>query len=221
MRVLVVEDDPDLRRGLVLALREDGYAVDEAERGDTGLSKAITWDYDAIVLDWMLPKLSGLELLRQLRRTKPTPVLMLTARDTIDDRVLGLDGGADDYLVKPFELQELTARLRAITRRHSGDADPVIEVRGISVDTAARRVHRKGVPVELTGREYRLVELLVFDRGKLVTRTKIYDHLFDENHDSMSNLVDVYISRLRAKLGKDFITTRRGEGYLVEVVWDD
>ncbi len=215
LRVLVVEDEPDLLRAICQALREHGYAVDPADDGEAGLLKALNRDYDIVILDLMLPKLSGLELLGELRERKQTPVLVLTAKDTVADRVTGLDSGADDYLVKPFQLAELKARLRALIRRSAGQADPVITTGGITVDTAARRVSIAGNPVELTAREYGLVELLVMNRNRLVTRTMIYDHLFDENHDSLSNLVDVYVSRLRSKLGKEFITTRRGEGYIV------
>ena len=217
MRVLVVEDEPDLLRALCQALREEGYAVDPADNGRSALIKALSWDYDLVVLDLMIPDLSGLEVLKELRKQKKTPVLVLTAKDTIDDRVTGLDSGADDYLVKPFQLAELKARMRALIRRSAGQADPVITTGDVSVDTAARKVSVSGEPIELTAREYGLVELLVLNRNKLVTRTMIYDHLFDENHDSLSNLVDVYISRLRSKLGKEFITTRRGEGYIVDV----
>lgn len=216
MRILVVEDEPDLLRGLVQVLREDGYAVDEADDGREGLYKAQVYDYDAIVLDWMLPQLSGLELLQQLRKKKTTPVLLLTARDAVDDRVKGLDSGADDYLVKPFELAELKARLRSLIRRSAGQPSPLISAGEITVDTAAHKVTRASQPVELTAREYRLVELLTTNLGRVVTRSLIYERLFDENHDSLSNIVDVYISRLRSKLGKDFITTRRGEGYIVD-----
>ena len=217
VKILVIEDEPDLRRGLCQALREDDYAVDAAADGEEGFYKAQAWDYDAIVLDLMLPKLNGLDLLARLRLEKDTPVLILTARDALDDRVTGLDTGADDYLVKPFELAELKARLRSIIRRSSGDSSPVIEVAQITIDTARRHVTRGGDEVTLTAKEYRLVELLITNRNKVVTRSMIYNHLFDENHDSLSNLIDVYISRLRARLGKDFITTRRGEGYIVDV----
>ena len=214
--MLVVEDEPDLLRGLVQALREDAYAVDEAADGQEGLYKAMAWDYDAIVLDLMLPKLDGLQLLTKLRQTKSTPVLILTARDAVRDRVQGLDTGADDYLVKPFQLTELKARLRALIRRSAGKSSATIPVADIAVDTAAQTVQQSGQPVELTALEYGLVELLVMNAGKVVTRSTIYDHLFDENHDSLSNTVDVYISRLRSKLGKNFVTTRRGQGYIVE-----
>ena len=217
MRILVVEDERDLLRGLTQALQEDGYAVDGAADGEEGLYKARAWDYDAIVLDLMLPKLSGLDMLNRLRNDKATPVLILTARDAVDDRVKGLDAGADDYLVKPFELEELRARLRALIRRSAGDATSVIQVDRVALDTSARCISVDGVNVKFTAREYRLAELLILRRGKIVTRDMIYEHLFDENHDSLSNIVDVYISRLRSQLGKEFIRTRRGEGYIVDV----
>ena len=217
MRILVVEDERDLLRGLTQALQEDGYAVDGAADGEEGLYKARAWDYDAIVLDLMLPKLSGLDVLNRLRNDKATPVLILTARDAVDDRVKGLDAGADDYLVKPFELEELRARLRALIRRSAGDATSVIQVDRVTLDTSARCISVDGVNVKFTAREYRLAELLILRRGKIVTRDMIYEHLFDENHDSLSNIVDVYISRLRSQLGKEFIRTRRGEGYIVDV----
>jgi two-component system OmpR family response regulator len=216
MRLLVIEDEPDLLRALVQSLREDGYAVDQAADGEEGLFKATTWEYDAIVLDLMLPRLDGWEVLQRLRRQKKTPVLILTARDAIPDRVKGLDRGADDYLVKPFALAELLARLRSLIRRSVGQPLPVIQVAAVVVDTAARTVTLNGEPATLTAREYALVELLALNRGKLVTRTMIYDHLFDENDDTFSNLVDVHVSNIRKKLGKDFIITRRGLGYLID-----
>ena len=204
-------------KGLRQVLREEGYAVDSAADGQDGLSKVLSWDYDAVVLDLMLSKMSGLDVLKTFRKQKATLVLILTARDTVQDRVEGLDTGADDYLVKPFQLDELKARLRALIRCSVGQATPTVEVGSLLNHMAARRVSRDGTPVSLTAREYGLVELLVLHRHQVVTRTMIYDHLFDESHDSLSNMVDVYISRLRAKLGKDFVTTRRGEGYIVDV----
>jgi two-component system OmpR family response regulator len=216
MRVLVVEDEPDLREGLLKALREDGYAVDSAADGEDGLFKAEGTDYDAIVLDLMLPKLDGWELLRRLRRTRKTPVLMLTARDAIRDRVRGLDAGADDYLVKPFDLDELLARLRALIRRAASETQTWLEIGDVVIDTAARMVTRAGEPVTLTAREYVLVEYLGLHRGKLVTRTELYEHLFDENDTSLSNLLDVHVSNVRKKLGHEFIITRRGHGYSIE-----
>jgi two-component system OmpR family response regulator len=216
MRVLVVEDEPELLRVVAQALREAGYAVDEAADGDDGLYKATSWEYDALVLDLMLPGRDGWQLLAELRRKRKTPVLILTARDAVRDRVRGLDAGADDYLVKPFELTELLARLRALIRRAAGQADSVIAIGPVRIDTRSRIVTLEGAAVPLTGREYSLVELLALRRGELVTRTQIYEHLFDENEDSLSNLVEVHISNVRKKLGKDFIGTRRGQGYIVD-----
>ena len=216
MRVLVVEDEPDLLRVVSTSLREDGYAVDTAADGEDGLFKATAWEYDAVVLDVMLPKCDGWSVLKQLRTKKRTPVLMLTARDTVADRVRGLDFGADDYLVKPFALTELLARLRALIRRSVGQAVSLIVIGDVQIDTVGKIVTRNGQVVAVTPMEYALVELLVLHRQKLVTRTAIYDHLFDEDDDSLSNLVDVHVSNIRKKLGRDFITTRRGQGYIIE-----
>jgi len=216
MRVLVVEDEPDLLGSLVKGLREDGYAVDGAAEGEEGLYKAESYDYDAIVLDIMLPRIDGWELLRRLRKTKKTPVLMLTARDAVRDRVRGLDTGADDYLVKPFDLAELLARLRALIRRTANETQTRLELGEVVIDTAARNVLRGGAAVELTAREYALVEFLALHRGTVVTRTMLYEHLFDENDNTLSNLLDVHVSNIRKKLGHDFITTRRGHGYSIE-----
>jgi two-component system OmpR family response regulator len=212
-----VEDEPDLLRALKKALREEGYAVDTASDGEDGLFKATSWNYDAIILDLMLPKLDGWELLERLRCVKQTPVLVLTARDALPDRVKGLDTGADDYLVKPFERLELLARLRALVRRAAGQAAAVMEIGDVKIDMASRTVTRQGESINLTPREYALVEFLVLHRGKIVTRTMLYDHLFDENEDSLSNLLDVHVSNLRKKLGPDFVVTRRGQGYLIHV----
>ena len=216
MRILIVEDEPDLLRSLAQALREEGYAVDTANYGEDGLFKAEGYDHDAIVLDVMLPKLDGWEILRRLRKTKKTPVLMLTARDQSRDWVKGLDTGADDYVVKPFDLPELFARLRALIRRSANKTTNVIEIGEVAVDTAARNVTRGGAAVELTAREYSLLEFLALHRGEVVTHTQLYEHLFDENESSLSNLLDVHVSNLRKKLGAEFITTRRGHGYCIE-----
>jgi two-component system, OmpR family, response regulator len=216
MRILVVEDEPDLLKSLILGLQDDGYAVDGAADGEEGLFKAEAYEYDAIVLDIMLPLLDGWELLRRLRKSKKTPVLMLTARDTVRDRVRGLDGGADDYLIKPFDVDELLARLRALIRRAASQAQPHIEIGDVVIDTAARTVTQAGQEVVLTAREYALLEFLALHRGKVVTRTMLYDHLFDENDSTLSNLLDVHVSNLRKKLGHDFITTRRGHGYSID-----
>lgn len=216
MRVLIVEDEPRLLRNLAKALREEGYAVDTSEAGDDGLFKAENYDYDAVVLDVMLPRLDGWELLDRLRRKKRTPVLMLTARDAPKDRVRGLDTGADDYLIKPFDLEELLARLRALIRRSAGQVRPTLEIAGTIIDTRARSVTQNGEAITLTAREYAIVEYLALHRSKVVSRTELYEHLFDETDDTLSNLLDVHIFSIRKKLGRDFVTTRRGQGYCIE-----
>jgi len=216
MRILVVEDEPRLLRNLAKALREGGYAVDTAEAGDDGLFKAESYNYDAIVLDVLLPGLDGWQVLERLRQQKQTPVLMLTARDAFKDRVRGLDTGADDYLVKPFDLAELLARLRALIRRSAGQARPHIELGEVTIDPRARCVTRAGEPVALTAREYSILEYLALHRGEVVTRTALYEHLFDERDDTLSNLVDVHVFSIRKKLGHDLIATRRGQGYCID-----
>ncbi|WP_411827593.1 response regulator transcription factor [Luteolibacter sp. AS25] len=215
MKILIVEDNPDLLRSLAASLREENYAVDTAADGGEGLYLAKECDYDCIVLDGMLPVMDGWDLLAELRKLKKTPVLMLTARDAVDDRIRGLDGGADDYLVKPFDLEELLARLRALIRRASGEASRVIEIEGVEIDFAKRYISRHGMVVQVTAREYALVEYLALKRGRVVTRSELYEHLFDSEDDSISNLLDVHVSNVRKKLGPDLIVTRRGHGYLI------
>lgn len=216
MRLLVVEDEPELLRVLAQALREDGYAVDEASTGLAGLRKAGLWDYDAILLDVMLPEMDGWQVLEHLRRKKQTPVLMLTARDTVQDRIRGLDGGADDYVVKPFNLLEVLARVRALIRRSAGQGETHITILDIVIDTAKKVVAKGGEAIVLTAREYAILELLALRRGQVVTKTQIYDHIFDETDDSFSNLVEVHVSNVRKKLGRDVIETRRGLGYIID-----
>ena len=216
MRILIVEDEPDLLGALARALRDEDYAVDTANNGADGLFNAESTDYDAIVLDVMMPQMDGWEMLSRLRKKKKTPVLMLTARDQSRDRVKGLDTGADDYVVKPFDLPELLARLRALIRRTSGQTSSDLEIGRLKLDLKARKVLLDGDPVELTAREYRLLEYLALHRGEVVSRTMLYEHLFDENDTTLSNLLEVHISNLRKKLGGEFITTRRGHGYSIE-----
>jgi two-component system OmpR family response regulator len=235
MRLLVIEDDPALLRSLAATLREENYAVDTAPDGDEGLRKARGTPYDAILLDVMLPKLDGWQILAALRAPEKSPapgshvspafpasppraapILMLTARDTVPDRVRGLDHGADDYLTKPFDTDELLARLRALIRRSAGRASPLIRLGPVTLDTAARRVTLGDAGISLTAREYSLFEYLALHRGAVVTRTALYDHLFDEDDDTLSNLLDVHVSNLRKKLGPALIQTRRGHGYLIE-----
>ena len=216
MRVLVVEDEPRLLKNLARSLREEGYAVDTAETGDEGLYKALHFEHDAVLLDVMLPGMDGWSVLERLRQVKQTPVLMLTARDATQDRVRGLDIGADDYLIKPFDLEELLARLRALIRRSSGATSPILSLGAVEIDTRGRRVTLSGAAVSLTAREYSILEYLALHRGEVISRTTLYEHLFDENDDSMSNLLDVHIFSIRKKLGHDLIATRRGQGYCVE-----
>jgi two-component system OmpR family response regulator len=213
MRLLIVEDEADLLQSLTLATRDEGYAVDTAADGEDGLYKALHSDYDCILLDVMLPRLNGMELLRRLRAERRTPVLLLTARDATSDRVRGLDGGADDYLVKPFDLEELMARLRALIRRHKGQTTSRITVGEYELNLSARTLSKAGQAVALTAREYSLLEYLALRRGSVVSRTELYEHLFDENDETLSNLLDVHVSKLRRKLGADLIETRRGMGY--------
>jgi DNA-binding response OmpR family regulator len=220
MRVLLIEDHRPLVRALRQGLEEEGFAVDVAADGEEGDFKARTAEYDAVILDLMLPKVDGLTLLQQWRRAgMKTHVLVLTARGGIDDKVRGLDSGADDYLTKPFELEELFARLRALIRRGHEVKDPILRVRDLEIDTAARTAKRAGKDIHLTPREYALLEFLAFHCGKVVTRTMIWEHLYDEQDESTSNVVDVYIRYLRNKIDKGFdpplIQTRWGEGYLM------
>src|SRR5438105_2881681 len=220
MRVLLVEDHKPLVRALRQGLEEEGFAVDVAYDGEEGAYKARTADYDAIVLDLMLPKEDGLSLLRRWRREgMTTHVLVLTARSSIEDKVRGLDLGADDYLTKPFQLEELLARLRALVRRGYQVKDPVLRVYDLEIDTAAHTVKRAGQPIHLTPREYALLQFLAYHRGRVVTRTMIWEHLYDEQDESTSNVVDVYIRYLRNKIDKGFepplILTRWGEGYML------
>jgi two-component system OmpR family response regulator len=215
MRALIVEDQPDLLRTLVRTLREDGFAVDMASDGGEGLWKALETDYDAVVLDVVLPRMNGWEVLRQIRQKKKTPVLILTARDGVPDRVRGLNSGADDYLTKPCDLDELLARLRALIRRSVAQPRPFVEIGHITLDLAARTARKEGLPVLLTAREYALVEFLVLRRGRVVSRSALYEHLFDEGEDTQSNLIDVHVYNLRKKFGSGFISTRRGMGYCI------
>lgn len=215
MRLLIVEDEPDMLDTLAEAMRGEGYAVDEAADGDDGLYKALEIDYDLIICDVMMPVHDGFELLRRLRQVKKTPVLMLTARSKVQDRIQGLDTGADDYLAKPVDLNELAARVRALIRRAHGNARPVIAIGDVEIDTSAQTVKVAGQPVPLRGREYALLEFCVQHRGKIITRTQLYEHLHDENDTPMSNLVDVHVFNLRKKLGQDFIVTHRGRGYSI------
>ena len=217
MRLLVVEDERDLAQTLRRAFEEEEFAVDLAEDGDDALFKIREMPYDAVVLDLMLPGLDGWELLRTARTDGiRTPVLVLTARDTIDDRVRGLNIGADDYLTKPFALAELIARIRAMIRRAYGSVVTTVQLGALTIDTASRQVWQAGVPIELTAREFAILELLTRARGSVVARSTIREHIYNEDADVLSNVVDVHVAALRRKLGPDVIRTRRGEGYIID-----
>lgn len=216
MRLLIIEDDPLLLHSLREGLQEEHYATDTAMDGAEGLKMARDIDFDAIILDGMLPVIDGWEFLTRLRETRTTPVLMLTARDAVPDRIRGLDAGADDYLTKPFDFDELLARLRALIRRDRGQAHNGVDLGEVTLELSSRLVRRSGNPVALTPREFALVEYLALHRGVVVSRTELYEHLFDESDDTLSNLLDVHVSNVRKKLGADFITTRRGHGYCIE-----
>ncbi len=220
MRVLLVEDHKPLSRALRRGLEEESFAVDIAEDGDEADYKARGAGYDVIILDLMLPKTDGLTLLQRWRKDGvKTHVLVLTAKDTTDDKVKGLDLGADDYLTKPFQLEELLARLRALVRRSTQVKNPVLRVHDLEIDTAARTVKRNGHMIHLTPREYALLQFLAYHCGKVVTRTMIWEHLYDEYDENTSNVVDVYIRYLRTKIDKGYdkplILTRWGEGYML------
>ncbi|HET7565858.1 MAG TPA: response regulator transcription factor [Gemmatimonadaceae bacterium] len=220
MRILVVEDDPRLAGTLAKGLREQSYAVDIAPDGDRGVQLAVLNSYDAIVLDVMLPKRDGLEMCRTLRgRGSRVPVLMLTARDTVQDKITGLDAGADDYLTKPFAFGELLARLRALLRRGSELLPSVLTVGDLVVDTRSQTARRAGRLIPLTAKEYALLEFLARHAGRVLGRAEICEHVWDENHDPWSNVLEVNINRLRRKLdaggAAPLIQTRRGAGYML------
>ncbi len=222
MRVLLVEDSRRLRETIVMALKQSGYAVDATEDGDEGLWMAQTHNYDAAILDIMLPGLDGVSILKRLRAEEnKTPVMFLTAKDTIEDRVNGLRTGADDYLVKPFALEELLARVEALCRRSYQEAAPVTQVGDLKLDTSAKRASRAGIDLDLTAREFALLEHLMLKQGKVVTRTDIEEHIYDDIVTPMSNVVDSAICALRKKIvvpnsDKPLIHTRRGQGYVME-----
>jgi DNA-binding response OmpR family regulator len=218
LRILLVEDNQRLSDSLKRSLAEDGYAVDVAYDGEEGEAWGLSYDYDAIILDIMLPKKDGLAVCRNLRDERVmSPIIMLTARDTVDDRVSGLDSGADDYLVKPFALEELLARLRALLRRDADDKSPELRVGDLCLDPATHRVERAGRPINLTAKEFSLLEYFMRNRGRIVTREMAEDHIWSYDFQASSNVVDVYVRRLRRKIDDPFETrlleTVRGAGY--------
>jgi two-component system OmpR family response regulator len=217
MRLLVVEDEPDLAASLRKSLAEEGFAVDVVTDGDEAIWQIESVTYDVVILDLMLPGVTGGEVVRRVRSAgNRVPVLVLTARDASADKVATLNLGADDYLTKPFTFAELVARVRALIRRSAGTPSPVLSLGDVEIDSSARRVHRSGVEVVLSPKEYAVLEFLVLRRGELVTRSMLYDHIYDDHDATMSNVIDVYIASLRRKLGHDLIRTSRGAGYIID-----
>ncbi len=222
MRILLVEDDSSVSGFIVKGLREERYAVDLATDGETGYAMAETTPYDVIILDVMLPKLSGFDVCRRIRAQRhTTPILLLTARDAIEDRVTGLDTGADDYLTKPFAFAELLARIRALLRRGSPQPTPHITIADLELDPVSHRVRRGGQDIVLTNKEYSLLEYLMRNTGRVLTRTAITEHVWDIHYESVTNIVDVHIKTLRSKMDRDFspqlIHTVRGAGYVLKI----
>lgn len=221
MRVLIVEDDPNLNRQLANALKGAGYVVEAALDGEQGHFLGETSELDAVVLDLGLPTMSGMDILRRWRAAgKSMPVLILTARDTWSDKVAGIDSGADDYLAKPFHMAELLARIRALIRRSAGRADPVLACGSITFDTRTSTVTRGTEPVVLTAFEQRLLHFLMLRAGRIVPRAEIIEHIYAQDFDRDSNTVEVFIRRLRQKLGAGAIETVRGQGYRMRVEGD-
>jgi two-component system OmpR family response regulator len=224
MRVLVIEDDSKIASFVINGLRQHGFAADHAPDGERGLALAGTVSYDTVVLDLMLPKLDGLAVLRQMRAEKIlTPVLILSAKASVDDRVKGLQAGGDDYLTKPFAFSELLARVQALIRRATHTAEPTkLSAGDLTMDLLTREVTRGGQPIELQAREFALLELLLRHPGRVVTKTMTLEHLWDYSFDPQTNVVDVLVHRLRAKVDKDFpvklIQTIRGVGYVLKPV---
>jgi len=223
MRILVVEDFQPIRKSLAQGLREAGYAVDEAGDGETGLWHAQSGGHDVIILDLMLPKIDGLTVLNTLRKEQcGALILALTAKDTLEDRVIGLEAGADDYLVKPFHFKELLARVKALVRRKYEARSTVLHVADLDVDLATRIVHRGGEMIDVSGREYALLEYLILNAGRTVSREEIWQHVYDFNASPQSNVVDVFVARLRGKIERGgrlpLIHTKRGQGYFLAQV---
>lgn len=215
MRVLVVEDDPNLREQLAAHLKSDGFAVDTAEDGEEGLYYGREYEYDAAVVDLGLPKVDGIEVIKRLRSEKHGfPILVLTARGHWQDKVEGLEAGADDYLAKPFQMEELMARMNALIRRSAGYASPVLSQGDLQLDTAKKEVRVAGSAVELTAYEYKVLEYLMLNPDRVVSKTELTDHLYEQDFDRDSNVIEVFVGRLRKKIAPvDFIRTVRGQGY--------
>ncbi|MEM8749424.1 MAG: response regulator transcription factor [Pseudomonadota bacterium] len=214
MRILVVEDDTELNRQLTTMLSDEGYVIDSTTDGEEGHFLGDTEPYDAVVLDIGLPGMDGISILEKWRRDGRTmPVLLLTARDRWSDKVAGIDAGADDYVAKPFHVEEVLARLRALIRRAAGHASSEIEIGAVRLDTRGSKVTHNGAPVKLTSHEYRLIEYLMLHKGQVVSRTELIEHLYDQDFDRDSNTIEVFVGRLRKKIHSDVIETVRGLGY--------
>jgi len=221
MRILVIEDEKKVAGFIKKGMEEETYAVDVAVDGEEGLAMAEVNQYDLIILDLMLPKIDGLEVLTRCREKKiNTPILLLTAKDSVEDKVTGLNKGADDYLTKPFAFSELLARSRSLLRRGQGDAKTVLKLADLSLDMVSHKVNRNGEEVELTGKEYSLLEYFMRNQSKVLTRTMIAEHVWDYNFDTFTNVIDVYINHLRKKIDKDhpkkLLHTLRGVGYVLK-----
>jgi two-component system OmpR family response regulator len=222
MRVLLVEDDPDLSRQLKASLADAGYAVDYAPDGEEAQFLGETEPYDAVILDLGLPKVDGVSVLERWRRDgRTTPVLILTARGAWSEKVAGFDAGADDYLTKPFHTEELLARLRALLRRAAGQASPTLSCGGLRLDPRAARASVNGEPLRLTSLEYRLLHYLIMHQGRVISRTELVEHLYDQDFDRDSNTIEVFVGRVRKKIGADRIETVRGLGYRLVCVEDE
>lgn len=223
MRILIVEDEIKVANFIKKGLEEEHHAVDTAYEGETGLYMAEVNDYDLIVLDLMIPKIEGLEVLRRIRANQNTvPILVLTAKNTVEDIVRGLDAGCDDYLTKPFEFKEFLARIRALLRREKTDKDPLLKIADLTLSLVTHKVMRGGKEIELTSKEYALLEYFMRNPDRVLTRTMISEHVWDYHFDSMTNVVDVYVNYLRKKIDKGFeprlIHTIRGVGYIMKRV---
>ncbi|NQU70555.1 MAG: response regulator transcription factor [Rhodospirillales bacterium] len=222
MRVLVVEDDPDLARQIADALIEADYVVDVAHDGEEGHFLGDTEPYDAVVLDLGLPKIDGITVLERWRRAgRDMPVLILTVRDQWREKVAGFDAGADDYVTKPFQLEEVLARIRALIRRASGNASPIMTFGSLSIDTSSARVTVDGSAVKLTGHEYKLISYMAHHAGKVISRTELTEHVYDQDFDLDSNTIEVFVGRIRRKLSIDAIETVRGLGYRLRTTDED
>ncbi|MEE8202469.1 MAG: response regulator transcription factor [Alphaproteobacteria bacterium] len=222
MRLLVVEDERALARQIAEALSDEGYAVDVAHDGEEGLYLGEVEPYDAVVLDLGLPAIDGLTVLRRWREAgRSMPVLILTARDRWTEKVEGFDTGADDYVVKPFRMEEMLARIRALIRRAAGHASPDLTCGPLRIDTRSRRVSVDGAPVSLTAHEFKLLSYFMHHQGKVISRTELVEHIYGQEFDRDSNTIEVFVGRLRRKLGVDAIRTLRGQGYMLAPPEDD